>query len=122
MQTVVETPAFLASARDEGISETERAEMVTFISQKPDAGDVMKGTGGARKVRFAGHGKGKSGGFRVITFFGGEDMPVFLLDVFGKGTAANLSKAEQNELKAILTTLPQKWREAQQRRIRILKR
>ena len=38
------------------------------------AGDVIEGTGGARKLRFAGKGKGKRGGFRVITFFSGADI------------------------------------------------
>lgn len=39
----------------------------------------------------------------MITFFAAEDIPVFLLDVYGKDTQANLSKAECNELRKILT-------------------
>lgn len=110
MQTVVETPAFLASAREEGIGGDERAAMVAYIALHPEAGQPMPGTGGARKIRFAGRGKGKSGGYRVITFYGGADLPVFLLDVFGKGSKANLSQAERNELKQILLRLPQIYR------------
>lgn len=68
MHTVIETPGYLASARDENVTEEERAEIVSFLAANPDAGDIMAGTGGARKVRFAGRGKGKSGGYRVITF------------------------------------------------------
>jgi hypothetical protein len=122
MQAVIETPAFLASARDEGIDDEGRAAIVSLIALNPEAGEVMAGTGGARKVRFAGRGKGKSGGFRVITFYGGGDMPVFLLDVFGKGSKANLSKEERNELKAILTGLPQKWRAMMRERVAKLRR
>ena len=118
MHAVIETPAYLASAVDEGVSEAERATIVTAIAKNPEAGDLMTGTGGARKVRFAGRGKGKSGGYRIVTFFGGDDMPVFLLDIFGKGTKANLSKAERNELKALLTALPKEWRAEKARRIR----
>ena len=77
MQTVIETPAFLASAKDESIPDEERQEIVTYIAKHPSAGDLMPGTGGARKVRFAGRGKGKSGGYRVITFYAAEDLPVF---------------------------------------------
>ncbi len=110
MHTVIETPAFLASARDEGLGDGERTAIVTFLAHNPDAGDLMPGTGGARKVRFAGRGKGKSGGYRVVTFYAGEDIPVFLLDVYGKGSQANLSKAERNELRKVLTALPQTWR------------
>jgi len=42
----------------------------------------MPGTGGARKVRFARAGEGKRCGYRIITFFSGADIPVFLLPVF----------------------------------------
>ena len=110
MHTVIETPAFLASARDEGLGDDERLRIVTYLAHNPEAGDVMPGTGGARKVRFAGRGKGKSGGYRVVTFYGGEDIPLFLLDVYGKDTQANLSQAERNELRKLLTDLPKVWR------------
>jgi hypothetical protein len=115
VQTVIETPAFLASAQQEGVSEDELNTIKTVIAEKPDIGEIMPGTGGARKVRFAGRGKGKSGGYRVVTFFGGTDMPVFLLDIFGKGSKANLTKAERNELQLILMRLPQEWRDKQKK-------
>ncbi len=110
MHTVIETPAFLASARDEGLGDDERLRIVTYLAHNPEAGDLMPGTGGARKVRFAGRGKGKSGGYRVVTFYGGEDIPLFLLDVYGKDTQANLSQAERNALRKLLTDLPKVWR------------
>jgi hypothetical protein len=112
MQTVIETPAFLASAKDEKLTEVEREEIVSFIAKNPTAGDLMVGTGDARKVRFAGRGKGKSGGYRIITFFAAEDIPVFLLDIYSKDSQANLSKAERNELRQILTELPRVWRQS----------
>ena len=122
MQTVIETPAYLASAADEGVSEEERSTIKNVIAADPGIGEIMPGTGGARKVRFAGRGKGKSGGYRVITFYGGDDIPVFLLDIFGKASKDNLTRAERAELKDILTRLPQKWREQKQKRIRKLRR
>jgi hypothetical protein len=111
MHTVIETPAFLASAADERIGEDEREAIVSYVAANPDAGDVMPGTGGARKVRFAGRGKGKSGGYRVITFYAAYDIPVFLLDVYSKDAQANLSQAQRNELRKTLTALPRAWRE-----------
>jgi hypothetical protein len=107
MHTVIETPAFLASAADERIGEDEREAIVSYMAANPDAGDVI----GARKVRFAGRGKGKSGGYRVITFYAADDIPVFLLDIYGKDAQANLSKAQRNELRKTLTALPRAWRE-----------
>jgi hypothetical protein len=122
MQTVIETPAFLASAFDEGISDAERAGIVSFMAANPSAGDMIVGSGGARKVRFAGRGKGKSGGYRVITFFADKDIPVFLLDVYSKDSQANLSRAERNELRKILTELPRVWRENVKAKVEKLRR
>ena len=93
MQTIIETPAYLSDAKALGLTDAERTAIVDAISHHPSLGDVMPGTGGARKVRFAGRGKGKSGGYRVITFYSGDDIPVFLLNIFAKGEKVNLTKA-----------------------------
>ncbi|MBK0023918.1 type II toxin-antitoxin system RelE/ParE family toxin [Ochrobactrum sp. S46] len=122
MQTVIETPAYLASAKDENVSEDERNEIVAFLAANPDAGDIMAGTGGARKVRFGGRGKGKSGGYRIITFYADEDIPLFLLDIYSKDTQANISKADRNELRKILTVLPQVWRESVSEQVKKIRR
>lgn len=58
--------------------------MITVIASDPMEGDEVKGTGGCRKIRFAGRGKGKSGGYRVMTFYSGENFPVFLIAAFGR--------------------------------------
>jgi hypothetical protein len=84
VQTVVEPPAFLSDARSLGLRDAERLAIVTWIAANLTAGDVIEGTGGARKVRFAGKARGRSGGYRVITFFTGTDIPVFLLNIFAK--------------------------------------
>jgi hypothetical protein len=56
MHTVVETPTYLAAA-EALFSEAERAEIVTMVAADPECGDVMAGTGGFRKVRFARQGE-----------------------------------------------------------------
>ena len=63
MQTVVETPAFLSDARSLGLPDGERLAIRDLDAANPAAGDVIEGTGGARKVWFAGKGKGKNGGY-----------------------------------------------------------
>ncbi len=70
----------------------------------------MAGTGGARKLRFKRPGTGKSGGYRIIYYHAGEDIPLFLLNVFTKGDRSNLSRAEQNTLRAILSDLADTYR------------
>ena len=76
VRSVVETPNYLSDARKVGVSEPERIFIVDTISADPTMGDLIQGTGGARKARFQGRGKGKSGGYRVVTYFGGDDIPV----------------------------------------------
>lgn len=95
--TIIELPEYIRRA-ERLLDEEERNSLIYFLSTHPKAGVVMQGTGGVRKLRWARKGKGKSGGVRVIYFFYDEDMPLFMLTVFGKGEKENLSKAEQNEL------------------------
>ncbi|MDE2303540.1 MAG: type II toxin-antitoxin system RelE/ParE family toxin [Sphingomonadales bacterium] len=121
MQTVIETPGFARDAKAAGVTDAERGRIVETIAANPLAGAEIAGTGGARKVRFARQGGGKSGGYRVITYFGGVDIPVFLLNVFAKGDKATLSAAEVNELKAILARLAMAYREGVQRNAEVHK-
>jgi hypothetical protein len=59
------------------------------------------GSGGCRKVRVAGRGKGKSGGYRVVTFYSNEQTPVLLIAVLSKGSDANFTAAQVNEMAKI---------------------
>jgi hypothetical protein len=108
--TVVELPSFVADARAAGLSDDERWAVVVAVACDPRAGDVIPGTGGARKVRFAGRGRGKSGGYMVITFYSGEDVPVFLLNVFAKGDRVDLTQAERNAMRKELAGLVEDYR------------
>lgn len=101
LHTVVETPEFQRRAKG-NFSAKGLSDFIDHIAANPDAGDLMPRTGGARKVRWATGNKGKSGGVRVITFYTGADIPVFLPNVFGKGEKTNLSKAERNDLRKVL--------------------
>ena len=95
--TVFETAAYLTRA-SKLLSSEEQVTVVEMIARDPECGDVVEGTGGVRKVRFAFGGRGKSGGARVVYFFHNETIPVFLLAIFAKNEKANLSKGERNEL------------------------
>jgi len=109
VQTVVETPAYLGDAEALSIKEAERFAILTFVARNPEAGEVMAGTGGARKIRFAGRSKGRSGGYRVITFFTGADFPVFLLNAFAKNEKANLTTTECATLKKVLDAITKSY-------------
>ena len=98
MHTVVETPTYLAMA-NRLFSEEERADIVALVAADPECGDVIRGTGGFRKVRVARRGRGKSGGARVVYIWRNERLPVFLITVFPKNEKENLTMAERNALK-----------------------
>jgi hypothetical protein len=110
VQTVVETPEFLRDALSLKLTGAQRLAIVAWIATNPETGDVIEGTGGARKVRFAGKGKGKSGGYRVISFFTGTDIPVFLLNIFAKNEKTNLTPRERRVLKTVLADMVRAYR------------
>jgi hypothetical protein len=102
--TVVETVRFLNDA-EPMMSDSEREELVTFVGANPEAGDIIPGTGGVRKIRWALGGRGKRGGARVIYYYHNERLPVFLLAAYGKNEKANLSMAERNAMKRLIPGL-----------------
>ena len=110
MHTVAQLHSFNRAAAETGLSEQEVERIVNILAENPKAGVEMPGTGGCRKLRIAGRGKGKSGGHRIITFFSGEIMPVFLITVFSKSERANLTKAECNQLKEMTKAIVQEYR------------
>ena len=109
MHTVVETSVYLREA-SKLMSEAEREEVVSTIAKDPEAGDVIAGTGGFRKIRIALQGGGKSGGSRVIYYFCDETMPVFLMQIYAKNDKANLTAAEKNQLKKLSEEFKRRYR------------
>jgi hypothetical protein len=111
MQSVVFTAVFERHAKDAGLSDDELMAIATRLSENPLVGVLIPGTGGARKTRFAREGKGKSGGYRTIHYFGGDDIPIFLLALIDKGKRADLSQAERNTLSELLAGIGAAYRE-----------
>jgi hypothetical protein len=122
MHTVIRTPTFLSDAKAAELSDDEQNDIVAEISKNPTAGAIMEGTGGCRKLRFAGKGKGKRGGFRTVHYFAGDDVPVLLLALIDKGEDENLSKAERNELRAELMGYADDYRKGVIEKVAALKK
>ncbi len=110
MQTVVEMPEFLRCAKKLGLSEDEKNEIINLIADDPKAGDEISGTGGMRKMRVAARDKGKSGGYRLITFFSGQDIPAFLVTIYAKSNKGNITDKEKNILKDLSKILVDAYR------------
>ena len=109
MQTVVETPSYLADA-ERLFSLNERKAIVDRLASDPTCGVVIPGGGGIRKVRFGFGARGKSGGARIVYLFSGINLPVFILAVFAKNEKANLSTAERNALGKMVAAMIEDYR------------
>ena len=107
--TVIETPSFLRDSKKH-LDDDERKEMVSFLAYNPAIGELIQGTGGVRKVRWAREGGGKSGGFRVIYFYHSPGVPLFVLNLFAKNEQANVSQADRNALKELSAILVEQYR------------
>ena len=105
LQVVVETPEFI---RKSGgcMDEKSRNDFINYIAANPEAGSIMSGTGGARKIRWTGDSNvGKRGGVRVVYYHHNSSMPIFLFTVYPKNEKDNLSKEDRNSLKLIINQL-----------------
>ena len=101
---VVETEEFLNRARAV-LTETERADLVAYLGASPEAGRLVPGTGGLRKIRWGTAGRGKRGSARVIYYYYNRSSPLFALDIYAKNEKASLSEADKRGLKRLLPIL-----------------
>lgn len=110
LHVVAELPQFIRDINALGIGETERQAIIDAIAADPRQGDEIRGSGGVRKVRFAGRGKGKSGGYRIVTAYFGQNAPVYLVAVLSKGERANFTASEIAAFKSLTGEIAHYWR------------
>jgi hypothetical protein len=86
------------------LSEEGYRALQNALARNPQAGDLMPGTGGFRKVRWADprRGKGRRGGLRIIYYYFARDSQIWLMTLFDKNEAADLSPTEKKSLKAAI--------------------
>ncbi len=102
--TVVETSEFIRRV-EKLLDDDEREALVAYLAGNPTAGDLIPGTGGVRKLRWALEGRGKRGGARIIYFFHSTRLPLFLLTAFTKNERTDLSQADRNSLRTLTKVL-----------------
>ena len=117
MQAVVETPDFLRDAKTAGIGDDERRSIVDHVAANPKAGDLIVGSGGARKIRFAAPGRGKSGGFRVVTYWRGRH-PGVSAQRLQEGRSGQSEQGGVNALREELSHLAREYREGVMRYVK----
>ena len=74
------------------------------LMAKPDHGDLIRGSGGLRKIRWAGSGRGKRGGLRVIYYWHVPGSTILFLLAYPKNEQDDLTPAQLKVLKAIIQT------------------
>ncbi|QAA94252.1 type II toxin-antitoxin system RelE/ParE family toxin [Pollutimonas thiosulfatoxidans] len=109
MHGIAELPTYSRLA-NKLLSEDERRDLIDYLAEHPQDGDLMEGTGGVRKLRWRRGGQGKSGGVRIIYYYHDDCMLLYLLTLFSKGDKANLTKAERNELAGLVEILVSIWK------------
>ena len=102
VRTFYEMKHFTKKWQDLGFTDDELSQLQQVLLENPKAGDVMKGTGGLRIVRFAFPGSGKSGSVRVCYIDIEGVFEIHLIDVFAKNEKENLSKAERNAIRIVV--------------------
>jgi mRNA-degrading endonuclease RelE of RelBE toxin-antitoxin system len=96
----IETPVFTKQVL-ELLSDYDYSDFQHYLAQNPEVGDVIKNTGGLRKIRWKTKGKGKSGGVRVIYFYVPSVIQIRLLLIYKKGIKDDLTSNERKVLRSI---------------------
>lgn len=114
-RTFVELPFFQKKWKALGLDDKDLKRLQEELIADPKVGDVMQGTGGIRKMRFAFEKRGKSGSVRIIYVDFEVYEKIFLITAYPKNEKENLSQAERNELKQMIHILEQQLKENEER-------
>jgi len=95
----IETPLFTKKVTA-AICDDEYAELQKFMAANPEAGPVIRGTGGIRKLRWsdAAAGRGKRGGNRVIYYYRASQEQILMLMLYGKSEQIDLTPVQKRQL------------------------
>lgn len=110
-RSFIELPIFKSRWEALGLNEEDLLRLQVELLADPKAGDVMQGTGGVRKMRFAFEHRGKSGGVRVIYVDFEVHEKIYLLTAYTKNEKDNLTKKERSEIKQLIEVLEQQLRD-----------
>lgn len=87
------------------LSDTEQMALMDFLAANPEAGDIVAGTGGVRKLRWGLAEQGKRGGARVLHLFLRHVDTLWLLDIYGKREKADLSAADVQKVRTLVDAI-----------------
>lgn len=102
---IVRTTTYLKDLKRMGLSASDQAALERAVASNPQAGDVIKGLSGVRKIRFGMAGRGKRGGGRAIYFLMIAEDAAIMLRAYAKNEQADLSAADRKAINAVLKEL-----------------
>ena len=94
----IEAPIFTRLVYDY-MDDFEYSAFQIGLASKPDAGDIIPGSGGVRKIRWSGKGKGNRGGLRIIYYWKNKENEIWLLTVYAKNEAENIPVSILREIR-----------------------
>jgi mRNA-degrading endonuclease RelE of RelBE toxin-antitoxin system len=97
----VETAVFTRRVQ-EHLNDDHYAALQSFLAEHPDAGKIIKHSGGIRKLRWAGSGRGKRGGLRVIYYWWMAKDRISMLTVYAKNERDDLTAEQLKQLRSQL--------------------
>lgn len=97
----IETPLFTKYLQDY-LNDDEYCELQNFLIEQPEAGDIIQGTGGLRKLRWSLKNKGKRDGIRVIYYWQTSVTQIYLFTLYAKNEMSDLSSDQKKVLKKML--------------------
>jgi hypothetical protein len=106
---VVETDGFAKDAR-KIFTEDELGALHQHLGTLRELGNIISGSGGLRKARWSALNKGKRSGARVIYYYGGDHMPLFMIAIYTKSEKSDMTKAELKAATKLINVLRQQYR------------
>jgi hypothetical protein len=96
-ETSIFTKKIIALLNDE-----EYRTLQNILVERPDSGDIIQGSGGIRKIRWAASGRGKRGGARVIYYWATQHDQIFMLYAYAKNERDDLTKDQLSVLRTVV--------------------
>lgn len=113
IRTFIQTDEFVKQWEKLGLTDEDLRKLELEILKNPQAGPVIRGTGGLRKLRFAYENKGKSGSTRICYVDYVIYETVYLITAYVKSEKDNLTESERNEIRKVIMEIGKQLQEGE---------